>query len=105
MTKLFEQWMGALRDRRAKLRIIQALDPDIIASRIPSAKSLGGGLSEFKFDFGPGYRVYFAVDGQVIVLLLLGGDKGSQRRDIVRARKLLAEYDEERRRDDGGFRI
>ncbi len=98
MTKPFAKWIGTLRDRRAKLRIVQALDPDIIASRLPSAKSLGGGLSEFKFDFGPGYRVYFAIDGQTIVLLLLGGDKGSQRRDIVRARKLLAEYDDERRK-------
>ena len=55
-------------------------------------KALGMGLFELKFNFGPGYRVYFAVDGDVVILLLSGGDKGSQRRDIENARKYWTDY-------------
>ena len=55
-------------------------------------KALNMGLFELKFNFGPGYRVYFAVDGDVVILLLSGGDKGSQRRDIENARKYWTDY-------------
>ena len=56
------------------------------------SKSLGQGISELRFTFGPGYRVYFTVRGEVIVILLCGGDKGSQRRDIERATAMLEEF-------------
>jgi putative addiction module killer protein len=52
-------------------------------------KSLGQGLSELKFDFGPGYRIYLTFRGDTIVILLGGGDKGSQVRDIAAARRLI----------------
>ena len=55
-------------------------------------KSLGGGLHELKIDFGPGYRVYFADVENVIVLLLWGGDKSTQAKDIDVAKKYLADY-------------
>ncbi|MBC7421493.1 MAG: type II toxin-antitoxin system RelE/ParE family toxin [Bdellovibrio sp.] len=55
-------------------------------------KALGTGLFELKFDFGPGYRIYFAVDGGVVILLLSGGDKSPQRRDIEKARKYWTDY-------------
>jgi putative addiction module killer protein len=51
-------------------------------------KSIGGGLYEMRVDYGPGYRVYFVYEGSVVVILLCGGDKGTQTRDIKRARDL-----------------
>jgi putative addiction module killer protein len=55
-------------------------------------KPLGVGLFEFKFDFGAGYRVYFAIDGDEIILLLVGGDKSTQKRDIEKARQYWTDY-------------
>ena len=60
-------------------------------------RTLGKGLSELRIDVGPGYRVYFMVEGQWIVVLLCGGDKATQQKDIRRAREYLADY---RRRPD-----
>lgn len=68
-----------------------------VASRIARARggnlgnsrSLGGGLNEMKIDHGPGYRIYFTYDGDDLVVLLLGGDKSSQERDIGKARRLM----------------
>jgi putative addiction module killer protein len=56
------------------------------------ARSLGKGLSELRIDMGPGYRVYFMVQGKSVVVLFCGGDKSSQQRDIRRAREYLADY-------------
>jgi putative addiction module killer protein len=55
-------------------------------------RHLGGGLCEAKMDFGPGYRVYYGIFGKTLVILLCGGDKGSQHKDIERARNYWAEY-------------
>lgn len=55
-------------------------------------RSLGGGVNELKFKVGPGYRIYFGLEGQKVILLLLGGDKGSQAKDIFRARQYWADY-------------
>jgi putative addiction module killer protein len=55
-------------------------------------KSLGEGLSELRLTFGAGYRVYLTFDGNTLVVLLSGGDKGSQKRDIKHARQFLADY-------------
>ena len=56
-------------------------------------RSLGGGLMEMRIDYGPGYRVYFARRGAAMVLLICGGDKRSQQRDIAKARELMEELE------------
>lgn len=55
-------------------------------------KALGGGVSELRIDYGPGYRIYIATRGGSLILLLTGGDKSRQRADIIRARELAAEW-------------
>ena len=55
-------------------------------------RSVGGGVSEFKIDFGPGYRIYFGMDGERVIILLCGGTKKSQGKDIERANALWKEY-------------
>lgn len=62
-------------------------------------KSVGQGLSEVKVDYGPGYRLYCWVRGEVMVILLCGGDKSSQKKDIKKARKLLEEVKNELKAD------
>ena len=89
-TTEFVDWLTGLKDVLARARIAKRLDR--LGLGIPGdAKSVGQGVSELRFSFGPGYRVYFTVRGEVIVILLCGGDKGSQRRDIARAAAMVRE--------------
>jgi putative addiction module killer protein len=62
------------------------------AGNVSNAKSVGEGVLEYRIDWGPGYRVYFGRDGAVLVILLTGGTKKGQQRDIDRARGLWADY-------------
>jgi putative addiction module killer protein len=87
----YSEWLRNLRDSMTVARIRTRIDR-IEEGNLGQYKSLGTGLFEFKFSFGPGYRVYFAVDGDRIVLLLSGGDKGSQRKDIEKAREYWTDY-------------
>ncbi len=89
-TAEFIDWLTALRDVEARARIAKRIDR-IAAGNLGDAKSVGDGVSELRFTFGPGYRVYFTVRGAVVVILLCGGDKGSQRRDIERAKAMVKE--------------
>lgn len=89
-TSEFDAWLRGLRDRRAAFRIIARIER-LVSGNPGDVKALGGGLSEMRIDYGPGYRVYFVRRGAVVVVLLCGGDKGSQRQDIERAR-VLAEH-------------
>ena len=87
-TVQFEEWVGQLRDERAKGRIgsrIQRLRD----GNFGQTRSLGRGLSELKIDHGPGYRVYFTMQGDQLVVLVCGGDKSTQDRDIAAARTLI----------------
>ncbi|MGW1419627.1 type II toxin-antitoxin system RelE/ParE family toxin [Bradyrhizobium manausense] len=91
-TEAFRSWLGGLRDRRAVARIVSRITL-IERGALGDVKSLGGGLSEFKIDYGPGYRLYAAQRGAVTVILLCGGDKRKQDADIKRARAMLAELE------------
>lgn len=88
----FARWLRALRDRQARSRIIDRLKR-ASDGNFGDVKGVGGGVSEMRIDHGPGYRVYFDRRGNELVILLCGGDKRTQAKDIVRAQKLKAELD------------
>ena len=84
-TAVFRAWVTGLRDLRARVRI--AVRIDRLAEGNPGdVKSVGEGVSELRIDYGPGYRLYFTRKGALLVLLLCGGDKSSQDRDIRQAK-------------------
>lgn len=88
-TPEFDQWLRHLRDIRAKARIALRIDRPML--RNPGdVRPVGGGVSELRIDVGPGYRVYFVRRGDLWIMLLCGGDKGSQERDIRRAKALAS---------------
>ena len=86
----FRNWLDSL-DMTTKARI-QARILRIESGNLGDHKSVGRGVGELRIDFGPGYRVYFGKDGATLILLLTGGHKGSQGRDIKRAQALWSEY-------------
>ena len=89
----FRAWIDGLADRRAAERIAIRI-ARLRAGLLGDIKPVGGGVSELRIDHGPGYRVYLAQRGRTLVILLCGGDKASQRRDIRRAQALAAELEE-----------
>jgi putative addiction module killer protein len=91
-TTAFATWHSAIRDLRAKVAIARRIDR-AAAGNWGDVKSVGDGVSELRVDLGPGYRVYFTLRGEVVIVLLVGGDKGSQDADIRRAKKLAKEHD------------
>ncbi len=87
----FDRWLSRLRDRQAVNRIVARL----LAAEdghLGDVRPVGGGVSEMRIQYGPGYRVYFITRGAELVILLCGGDKDSQRRDIERARRMATEW-------------
>lgn len=90
MTREFSDWLESLRDRRARKIVIGRVDRAAFGN-IGKTKDLGQGLSEMKIDYGPGYRLYFVQRGDELIILLCGGDKSTQNRDIVRARSIAKE--------------
>lgn len=89
-TKRFNDWLHALRDQQARVRIVRRIDR-LRFGNFGDAKSVGEGVSELRVDHGPGYRLYFTQFGPTLVLLLCGGDKSSQSRDIARAKSMASE--------------
>jgi putative addiction module killer protein len=91
-TDVFDKWLAGLRDAKGKARILARLE-SVRLGNLGDSKSLSGGLHELRVFAGPGYRVYFAPRGEIVIVLLCGGDKSSQQRDIARARRLLADLE------------
>lgn len=91
-TESFVQWLSGMRDIRAKARIVARIRQAGLGN-LGDIKSLGHGISEMRVDTGPGYRLYFTRCGEVLIVLLAGGDKSTQNRDIKRARKLADELE------------
>lgn len=87
----FAEWIESLNDYKT-IRRIQKRLLKLEEGHYGDTRALGDGLFELKFFFGPGYRVYFGEDGDSIVVLLAGGDKGSQQRDIERVRIYWKEH-------------
>lgn len=87
----YQSWLGRLKDLRARVAIQRRIDR-LAAGNFGDHKSCGNGVWELRIDIGPGYRVYYAVDGQMLVLLRCGGNKRSQKSDIDTAAKYWGDY-------------
>ena len=86
-TEIFAKWLDGLADVRARARILARIER--LATGNPGdVKTVGKGVLELRIDYGPGYRVYYKKDGRKMVILLAGGDKGSQAKDIKIALRL-----------------
>ncbi len=83
--KPFKDWLEGLKDLSGRAKIRVRLDR-IRLGNLGDNRSVGEGVLELRIDYGPGYRVYFAIDGNRLILLLLGGDKSSQERDVAKAK-------------------
>jgi len=94
-TDVFGDWLDGLADRRAQARIATRIDR-LELGLFGDAKSLVDGVWELRIDCGPGYRVYYALAGRAVLLLLCGGNKSKQRSDIARAAAYWREFQERR---------
>jgi len=90
-TEIFRKWWTKLRDERARALVAARLDR-LAYGLTGDAEPVGDGINELRIHYGPGYRVYFKRRGTTIIVLLCGGDKGSQARDIKMAKRLAAEW-------------
>lgn len=90
-TESFDEWFERLRDKRAKARIDARFKVIAETGHFGDFRSVGSSVFELRFHFGPGYRVYYTMRGETLVLLLAGGDKSSQDRDIRQAIQLAEE--------------
>ena len=89
-TEVFDKWASGLRDRRAAKAIAKRLTR-VAAGNFGDAASVGHGVSELKINVGQGYRMYYTIRQQTVVILLCGGDKSTQDKDIKQAKKLAKE--------------
>jgi putative addiction module killer protein len=90
-TDEYRDWLKALTDARAKARISIRVDR-LVAGNPGDVEPVGEGVSERRIDYGPGYRVYYMRRGAALIILLCGGDKSTQKKDIKRAKRLAREW-------------
>jgi putative addiction module killer protein len=93
-TETFRKWRIRLRDERIRALIASRLDR-LAFGNAGDVKPVGQGISELRIDYGPGYRIYFMRRGNTIIILLCGGDKSTQAKDIKTAKRLAAEWSKE----------
>jgi putative addiction module killer protein len=91
-TQEFQDWLDALKDLRAQIRIVARLRL-VEAGNLGDWKAVGGGVSEMRVDIGPGYRLYFTRRGNLLIVMLAGGEKATQSRDIKRAQRILKQLE------------
>lgn len=89
-TEHFDEWLSGLTDQVAKAKIASRIER-LGLGNPGDVKPVGGGISEMRVPYGPGYRVYFKQTGRTVVLLLCGGDKSTQVKDIRRAKEIATE--------------
>jgi putative addiction module killer protein len=89
-TDEFDEWLSGLADQRAQAKIASRIER-LGLGNPGDVKPVGEGISEMRVPHGPGYRVYFKQTGKTVIVLLCGGDKSTQEKDIKRARQLAAE--------------
>lgn len=89
----FDEWLAALKDGQTKLRLVARLKKTQLGN-LRDIKAVGEGIFEMREHFGPGWRMYYAVRGNVIVVMLCGGDKSSQETDIQTAKQLANELED-----------
>lgn len=92
-TGTFVRWLNGLRDRKVRLRIDDRLKR-LASGNTGDTKPVGDGVQELRLHFGPGYRVYYIWRDGVLIILLNGGDKGFQARDIAKAKQLAKDADD-----------
>jgi putative addiction module killer protein len=92
-SRAFARWLDGLRDRRAAARIIVRVER-LGLGHLGDHRSVGGGVTELRIDHRPGYRVYLLRRGDQLIILLCGGDKSSQARDIATAKDMAAAFKE-----------
>jgi putative addiction module killer protein len=90
-TEIFDEWFDNLKDRRAAMRIQARIDR-AEDGNFGDSEPVGEGVSEMRIHYGPGYRVYYAQRGQEVVILLAGGDKSTQSKDIKAALELARQF-------------
>ena len=93
----FETWLSRLKDRLSRLRIVHRLSA-IELGNFGDHKQIADELFELRMFFGPGFRVYYTIKDDIVVIILAGGDKSSQKSDIAKAKKIM----KERKRNDAG---
>lgn len=93
-TDVFSKWLSKLKDRRAVAKVLVRIEA-LRLGHVGDSKSLGSGLHELRINYGPGYRIYYTRRSGVVVLLLCGGDKSTQSRDIAKAHNVLNELRKE----------
>jgi putative addiction module killer protein len=90
-TDTFVHWHSKLKDIKAKIAIGRGIDR-MAQGNFGKSEPVGDGVSELKIDLGPGYRVYYFIHDKEIIILLIGGDKSTQQKDINRAKEMAKEY-------------
>ncbi len=90
-SETYLRWVDGLRDRRAAMRVQVRVDR-LAAGNPGDVRPVGAGISEMRIDYGPGYRVYFQKRGDTLVVLLCGGDKSTQPKDIENAKRIAKEW-------------
>ena len=88
----FQEWLDSSRSRPARGRVLTRLD-NATRGNFGDCAPVGNGVSEMRIHYGPGYRIYFTRKGDVVYLLLIGGDKSTQKRDIQHAKKIAEDFE------------